>query len=483
METLTKAPTGVFGLDEVLFGGLPAGRPTLVYGGPGCGKTILGMEFLCRGAQLLGEPGVFLSFDEARKDIIENFAISGFGLSQALADQTVRIESIPILDSQLTQAGEFTLDGLLLKLENLIDSIGAKRLVLDSIEALLSQFGVSANLRYELTRIFKWTKDKGLTTIVTNEMNSAENAHFGIDKYVADCVIFLDHRIVNQISKRRLRVVKCRGTLHGVDEYPYVINTGGFSVLPITSIGLGSIASDECITTGLDGLDVMLDGKGYFLGSSIMVSGSAGTGKTTFGACLAKGTCLRGGRSLYLSFEESASQLARNWRSVGIESDENTKKGLLRIEPMRPNAFGLEEHLGRVHRLVDEFRPDTVIMDPISCFLPLGGRLEVRAMLTRLMDYFKNKNITTLMTSLTPGGGMDEQTETEVSSIVDTWVVIRYRRVEGKRFREVYIHKARGIAHSQELGGLILSNSGPVVTPLVDYRTIQGINFDKQENH
>jgi circadian clock protein KaiC len=463
MEQLKKTPTGINGLDEILVGGLPFGRPTLLSGGPGCGKTALAMEFVCRGARQFNEPGLFVSFEETPEDLRLNFASSAFGFSDALAQRSVSIVSFLADREASAQTGEFNLVGLLVRLENSLNKAGARRLVLDSLNALLSRFSDDANLRYEISRIFHWIKEKEITTIVTNEREEREFNRFGLDEYITDCVIHMDHRVAQQISKRRLRVVKYRGSTHGADEYPFLILGDGLSILPITSLGLDSDAPKDFISTGIEGLDAMLAGKGYYRGSTVLISGGAGTGKSTVAACIAKNLCSKGGRSLYLSFEESSSQIVRNMRSVGIDLEGHIKNGLMRIEPIRPGRFGLEEHLVRVHAIIKDFKPETVVLDPITSFVSLGDTLEVRAMLARLLDFLKGKGISSILTSLTPGTGSDEETETAVSSMVDTWIIIRFLRTDRDCQRQIWVHKARGIGHSHSICQLILSGSGPAV--------------------
>jgi circadian clock protein KaiC len=466
VESIIKTPTGIIGLDEILEGGLPHERPTLIFGGPGCGKTALAMEFLCRGARQFDEPGLFVSFEESAKDITTNFTSCDYGFAEALEAQSIHIDSISISDHPIgVETGEFTLDGLLVRLEQGVKTTGARRLVLDSLSSLLARFSDTTNLRYEISRILLWIKQKGLTAIVTSELESSEPMRNKLAEYVFDCVIQMDHRIKEQISKRRLRVIKYRGSSHGADEYPFLITGSGISIFPITAVSLNSVASNEFESTGIDGLDTMLAGKGFYRGSTILVSGGAGTGKSTLSVNFALSACLSGRRSLYLAFEESASQIMRNMRSVGIDVEAGVKKGLLRIEPIRPNSFGLEEHHVGILRLIEAFDPDTVVLDPITSFTSLGNRIEIRALFTRTLDYLKSKGITTLLVNLTPGSGTDEETETAVSSIVDTWIILHFERAQGRRQRQIYVHKARGIGHSHDIAELVLSDSGVAVKP------------------
>lgn len=461
-DPLPKVATGIQGLDDITRGGLPRGRPTLLCGGPGCGKTALAMEFISRGARDYGEPGLYVSFEEAAADLITNFAGAQLGLVDSLKAGTIRVESVASGAPDL-EAGRFTLDGLLVRLEHWIDEFGAKRLVLDSLDALLSRFSPSAGLRSEVARIIQWTKDRGVTTLLTAERGEGTLTRRGVDEYVVDCVILLDHRVEDQLSKRRLRVIKYRGSGHGADEYPFLITDRGVSVLPITSVGLDSTAPTAFVSSGVAGLDAMLAGEGYYQGSAVLITGGAGTGKSSLSAAFAAGICANGGRALHMAYEESASQLVRNMRSIGVDLESHITSGALRIDPARPSSFGMEDHLMRVLVDVEEFAPDAVVLDPITSFTSIGDPAQVRSMLTRIMDTLKGQGITVVMTSLTPGAGSSRESQTEVSSLVDVWIVMDYRRVEGRRHRMLYVHKARGTGHSDELAELVLSEAGPQV--------------------
>lgn len=460
MEPLKKTPTGILGLDEILDGGLPQGRPTLICGGPGCGKTFLSMEFLCRGARQFNEPGLFVTFEESREDVEINFASCTFGFKESIAENRLKILAFPLHATLHVETGDFTFDGLLARLAHTLKEMGARRLVLDSLRVLFSRFTDTVNLRHEYARIFQWVKDQGVTAIATTQNPESLLTVHELEEYVSDCVIYMDHRTSEQISKRRLRVGKYRGSSHGTDEYPFLLTGDGLAVLPITSLKLESRAPTEYVSTGISGLDDMLGGKGVYRGSTVLITGSAGTGKSTMAASFAKATCQNGFRTLYLAFEESTEQIVRNMGSVGIDLKAENQKGLLQIQPIRPGRFGLEEHLVRVHTIVDRFKPDAVIIDPITSFTAIGNRMEIKSMLTRLMDYIKSQGITALMTSLTRARGSSEESETEVSSIVDTWIILNYQRVDRHRRRYLYVHKARGQAHFQGMAELMLSHDG-----------------------
>jgi len=377
-----------------------------------------------------------------------------------LQGNLLRISQVLLSPEEFVEVGVFSLDGLLIRLDQKIGEIGAKRVVLDSIETVYSVLSNSGVLRNEIARLIYWLKEKGVTAIVTGERGTENLTRHGFDEYASDCVILLDHRVTEQISKRRVRVVKYRGSGHGADEYPFIIGASGVSVLPVTSVDLDYEASSDRITSGVPDLDVMLDGKGYLRGSSIMVSGKAGTGKTTLAAAFAIASCERGDRCLYLSFEESAAQVIRNMRSVGMDMDRWIEKGLLTIRAARPSSRGLEEHLISIRDLIADIKPDCVVFDPVTNFISVGSTEEVKSMLLRVMDSTKHKGITVLVTALTPGSGSTDETETNVSSLVDTWIALEMKPVGHMRRRELYVIKARGMEHSCETHEVVLASSG-----------------------
>jgi len=457
---LPKAPTGIQGLDEITGGGLPKGRPTLVCGGAGCGKTLLAMEFLVRGATELNEPGVFMAFEEAAQDLTQNVASLGFDLKDLVARKKLVLDFVYVERSEIEESGEYDLEGLFIRLGAAIDSIGAKRVVLDTIESLFGGLPNPLILRAELRRLFRWLKDKGVTAIITGERGEGTLTRQGLEEYVSDCVIVLDHRVSEQTSSRRLRVVKYRGSTHGTNEYPFLIDEDGISVLPVTSLGLDHIASSERISSGVARLDAMLGGAGYFRGSSVLVSGTAGTGKTSFAAHFADAACRRGERVLYFSFEESPSQIMRNMHSIGIDLQQWIKKGLLQIHADRPSSAGLEMHLSLKHKLIGIFKPQVVIMDPLNSYVIGDNVVGVQAMLMRLFDFLKMKQITGLFTNLTSGGGVLDHSEVAISSLIDTWLLLRAIDSGGERNRGLAILKSRGMAHSNQMREYLLTDHG-----------------------
>ena len=457
---LPKAPTGIQGLDEITGGGLPKGRPTLVCGGAGCGKTLFAMEFLVRGAAQFNEPGVFMAFEESAKDLTQNVASLGFDLNDLVARKKLVLDFVYIERSEIEEAGEYDLEGLFIRLGHAIDSIGAKRVVLDTIESLFAGLPNQLILRAELRRLFRWLKEKGVTAIVTGERGDETLTRRGLEEYVSDCVIVLDHRVSEQTSSRRLRVVKYRGSTHGTNEYPFLIDEDGISVLPITSLGLQQAASTQRIPTGIERLDAMLGGAGYYRGSSVLVSGTAGTGKSSFAAHFAAAACRRGERVLYFSFEESPSQIMRNMRSIGIDLETWVKKGLLQFHANRSSFAGLETHLAMKHKVINEFKPQVVILDPLNSFVIGDNEVEVKAMLVRLLDFLKSKQITGLFTSLTSSGGAIEQTDVAISSLIDTWLLLRGIEIGGERNRGLSILKSRGMAHSNQIREFLLTDHG-----------------------
>lgn len=461
---LPKAPTGIRGLDEVTDGGLPAGRPTLVCGGAGCGKTLLAMEFLVHGATQYGEPGVFVAFEETVEDLIKNTASLGFDLDGLVAARKLAVDYVRVERSQLEEIGEYNLEGLFVRLGHAIQSVGARRVALDTVETLFATLPNEAVVRAELRRLFGWLRSRGVTAVITGERGDQTLTRYGIEEYVSDCVIVLDHRATEQMSTRRLRVVKYRGSTHGTNEYPFLIDQTGISVLPITSLGLEHVASRERISTGIAPLDAMLDGQGYYRGSSILISGTAGSGKTSVTAHFADAACRRGERCLMFLFEESPSQLMRNMRSIGIDLEPWTQQSLLRFHAARPSLYGMEAHLAVTLKLIDEWAPRVVVVDPISSFGALGEPLQIKAMLVRLVDALKFRGITLLLTSLTPAGIALEHTEQEISSLIDTWLLLRDMESNGERNRGLYILKSRGMAHSHQIREFVLTDRGVELT-------------------
>jgi circadian clock protein KaiC len=457
---LPKCPTGIQGLDEITGGGLPRGRPTLMCGGPGCGKTLFAVEFLVRGAVQFGEPGVFMAFEETEAELKANVASLGFDLAGLVRRKKITIDYVHIERSEVQESGEYDLEGLFVRLNHAIDSIGAKRVVLDTLEALFASLPNEAILRAELRRLFRWLKDKGVTAVITAERGREQLTRHGLEEYVSDCVILLDHRVNEQIATRHLRVVKYRGALHGTNEFPFLIGDEGISVLPITSLGLNHKISSERIGTGIPRLDAMLGGRGFFRGSSILLSGTPGTGKTIVAANFAQAACRRGERVLFFSFEESPNQIIRNMHSIGLRLESFVKRGLLRFHAARPSLYGLEMHLATMFKEITTFQPDVVVMDPITSLMDAGTDSECRAMVTRLVDYLKAGQVTTLFTSLTQAGHALQQSEAAMSSLMDSWLLLQDVEGNGERNRVLYVLKARGMAHSNQIREFLISDRG-----------------------
>lgn len=458
--TLPKAATGIQGLDELTGGGLPRGRPTLVCGSAGCGKTLFAMEFIVRGATQHGEPGVFMAFEETADELAQNVLSLGFDLNDLIKRKKVVVDFVRIERSEIDETGEYDLEGLFVRLGHAIDSIGAKRVVLDTLEALFVGLSNTTILRAELRRLFRWLKDKGVTAVITGERGEGQLTRHGLEEYVSDCVILLDNRVVDQVTTRRLRIVKYRGTTHGTNEYPFLIDDNGINVLPITSLGLEHEVSEERISSGVSRLDTMLCGAGYFRGSSILVTGTAGTGKTSLAAHFARATCARGEKCLYFAFEESPGQIVRNMRSIGLNLEPWVKKGLLSFHAMRSTMYGLETHLTTYHKLVREIQPQVVVFDPIDSLVQAGTLKDATAMLTRLIDFLKVQRITALLTNLVSGGKIGESSSVDVSSLVDTWLFLRDMEFNGERNRAMYILKSRGMAHSNQIREFLLTDRG-----------------------
>ncbi len=457
---LPKCLTGIHGLDEITLGGLPRGRPTLVCGGAGCGKTLLGIEFLVRGATLFGEPGVCVSFEETAEELTSNVESLGFNLTTLVRQKKLAIDHVQVERNLIEETGDYDLEALFVRIGHAVDAIGAKRVLLDSVEALFAGLEDESVLRSELRRLFRWLKDRNLTTIVTGERGQGTLTRHGLEEYISDCVILLDHQVTETILTRRLRVVKYRGSTHGMNEYPFLIESDGISVLPVTSMALKYKSSNERVSTGVPALDEMFGGKGYFRGNSILVSGTSGTGKTSLTTHFVDAACGRGEKCVFFSFEEPADQIIRNMRSIGINLQRWVDKGLLHFHSVRPTTYGLEMHLVKIHKVIQEFGPSLVVVDPVTGLLHAGTAYETRSILLRMIDFLKERQITAILTTLTSGTAMQEQTEVEISSLVDAWLLLRDIESGGERNRGIYILKARGVAHSNQIREFLLTSHG-----------------------
>jgi circadian clock protein KaiC len=461
---LEKSRTGIPGFDEITAGGLPKGRPTIVCGGPGCGKTMFALEFLARGAGQFHEPGVLITFEETTEEMTRNVASLGFDLKDLEQRGKLFLDYVRVEPSEIQVTGDYDLEGLFVRLQHAVNTVGAKRVVLDSVEAIFSGFSNTGLLRAEIRRLFRWLKDHDMTTVVTAEAGEKTLTRHGLEEYVSDCVVFLDHRITDELSTRRMRIVKYRGSSHGTDEYPFLIDERGFSVLPSTSMKLDHLASTERISSGVKDLDAMLEGKGFYRGSSVMITGTAGSGKSSLAAQFAAQTCKDAQVCLLLAFEESPSQAARNMRSIGIDLDKYMKQGLLLFEAWRPTQSGLETHLLKIQRLVERHKPEVVIVDPVTNLLQ-GTSRELHSMLMRLLDFLKTKQVTCLLTTLTQGGDALEQSTVGISSLIDTWILLRDVELNGERNRCLYVLKSRGMAHSNQVREFLMTAHGIQLIP------------------
>ncbi|MGN6195129.1 MAG: circadian clock protein KaiC [Ginsengibacter sp.] len=467
IKPMLKTPTGISGLDEITEGGLPKGRPTLICGDAGSGKTVFSIEFIVKGATDYNEPGVFVAFEEKSEELAVNVASLGFDLNKLIAEKKIRIDHVQIERSEIEETGEYDLDGLFIRLGYAIDSIGAKRVVLDTIENLFAGLSNHGILRAELRRLFSWLKEKGVTAIITGEKGDGKLTRQGLEEYVSDCVILLDHRIENQISTRRLRIVKYRGSVHGTNEYPFLIDKDGISVLPITSLSLSNKVSSERVSSGIPSLDEMLGGKGFFKGSSILVSGTAGSGKTSIAAHFADACCKRKERCLFFAFEESPEQIVRNMRSINIDLEKHLKSGLLQFHASRPTVYGLEMHLVMFHKLIKEFKPKVVVLDPITNLVTVGDSSQVKSILIRLIDFLQNEQITVMFTALTFNNSTQDRADEEVSSLVDTWLSVTDIEFNGERNRGLYILKSRGIKNSNQVREFRITDNGIKIVDVV----------------
>jgi circadian clock protein KaiC len=459
-SAILKTPTGISGLDEITQGGLPKGRPTLICGEAGSGKTLFSIEFIVKGATDYNEPGVFVAFEERSEELAVNVASLGFDLDKLIAEKKIKIDHVRIDRSEIEETGEYDLEGLFIRLGYAIDSIGAKRVVLDTIENLFAGLTNHAILRAELRRLFTWLKDKGVTAVITGEKGDGKLTRHSLEEYVSDCVILLDHRIENQISTRRLRIIKYRGSVHGTNEYPFLIDQDGISVLPITSLQLSNEVSSERVSSGIPLLDEMLGGKGFFKGSSILVSGTAGSGKTSIAAHFANASCNRKERCLFLAFEESPGQIIRNMKSINLDLEKHVKSGLLKFYASRPTLYGLEMHLVVFYKLIKEFKPKTVVLDPITNLITVGDSSEVKSILVRLIDLLQKEQITVMFTALIFNHSVAGRVDEEVSSLVDTWLSVSDIENNGERNRAIYVMKSRGMKNSNQVREFLITDNG-----------------------
>lgn len=469
-RSLPKSATGIAGLDEITFGGLPKGRATLVTGGAGSGKTLLGIEFLVQGIRQFNEPGVLVAFEETAAALTENVRSLGFELDRLVARKQLAIDYVRLERSEIQETGEYDLEGLFVRLGHAIDSVRAKRVVIDTLEVLFAGLSDPGILRAELRRLFRWLTDRGVTAIITAERGPVSDrgglTRHGLEEFVSDCVIVLDHRVSEQITTRRLRVVKYRGSAHGTNEYPFLIDAHGITVLPVTSLGLTHEASSERVSSGTPQLDEMLGGQGFFRGSTVLITGTAGTGKSTLAAAFVNAACRRGERAVYIAFEESPAQIQRNMRSVGMNLQRWVRADLLHFVAHRPTSHGYEAHLTELHRVVREFHPSIIVLDPVTDLGNIGTGIEVRSMLSRAIDYLKSEGITSMFTSLTEDTDQAERSEVGISSLIDTWILLRNIESNGERNRGLYVLKSRGMAHSNQIREFHLSDRGILLAPV-----------------
>ncbi|BAI62202.1 KaiC homolog [Methanocella paludicola SANAE] len=457
---LPKAPTGISGFDDITYGGLPRGRPTLVAGGAGSGKTMFAMEFIVHGAMEYNEPGVYVTFEENVKDLKNNFASLGFDLEKLIEGKKIAVDHVFVERSQIEETGEYNLEALFIRLGYAIDSIGAKRVALDTIEVLFAGLKNDAIVRSELLRLFRWLKDRGISAVVTGEKGDKTLTRYGLEEYIADCVILLDNRVTNELATRRLRIIKYRGSRHGPDEYPFLIGKDGINIFPITSIKTDYKISKDRVSTGIKNFDKMFGGKGYFRGTSILITGTAGTGKSSFAAVYVDSACRRGEKCLYFAFEETQDQIIRNMSSIGLDLGQWVKKGLLKFHVTRPALQGLEMHLVMMEDDIKKYEPKNVVIDPITDLSAVGGGREVKSMITRLNDLMKAGGITILFTDLIRGDVNPEHPAMYISSLIDTWVLLRNFEFNGERNRGLTILKSRGMSHSNQIKEFVITDRG-----------------------
>lgn len=468
LQPISKAPTGIKGFDEITFGGLPQGRPTLVCGTAGSGKTLFGIEFLLRGTVQFAEPGVLITFEEMPHELARNVASLGMDLDALVREKKLVVDYIHLERSEIEEAGQYDLEGLFLRLGAAIDAVGAKRVLIDTLDALFAALSDEFIVRSELRRLFRWLKERGVTAVITAERGEGSLTRHGLEEYVSDCVILLDNRVIDQIGTRRLRVVKYRGSAHGSDEYPFLIGSGGFSVLPLSSTALEHEASRERVSSGIPQVDEMLEGKGFYRGSTVLISGTSGTGKSSIAAHFADAVCKAGLRCVYFAFEEGSDQILRNMTAIGLDLGQWVAQKRLIFQAARPTQWGLEMHLALIHKRINEWRPDVVVIDPISSFEMTGDNLQIRAMLMRIVDFLKGRQVTGMFTSLTGGGSLTEEVASGISSLIDTWIVLRQMERNGEHRRGFYILKSRGMAHSNRIREFVITRHGIKLSDDID---------------
>jgi len=456
-KTIPKTATGIPGLDQILNGGLPKGRVTLVVGNSGTGKTLLGIEFLVNGIRQHDENAILVTFEESASKVTENVSSLGFDLNNLQDDGKLTVMAFKV-DLPEKNRGYFDFSPLLVLLEEAIVCIGAKRVVLDTIELLFGAYSDQTTARIELVKLMRWLEDRGVTAIITGESGNNALTRFGIEEYVSDCVIVLDHRVREEISTRLLRVMKYRGSVHGTNEYPFLIAKNGFIVLPVSSLSLDYAVSRERVSVGVPELDEMLSG-GPYRGSTTLVTGVSGTGKTSVAMSMVNAACARGERSLVLLYEESAFQLERDMGSIGINLKRWTDSGMLKIWASRPLEYGLENHLAIFINMLESFKPAIVAIDGLTAFSRGGFDPDVFIFITRKIGILKARGITTVLTTLKKDVE-DESSSLHISSLTDTGILLRNIEKNGERNRLLAVTKSRGTAHSNQLREFTLSSDG-----------------------
>ena len=460
MEILKKVPSGIPGFDDITNGGLPCERSTLVCGDAGAGKTMFGMQFLIEGVTEQQEPGVFVAFEESEPDLKKNVASLGWDLDFLCRQKKIAVEAMHISSDEMIQAGQFDLEGLFIRLDAAIRDVGAQRIVLDTVETLFGLFTDAHIVRAEFRRLLWWLKDRGITGVVTAERGHEGLTRFGIEEYVSDCVVDLSQTMHGQTTRRHLRILKFRGSGHGTNAYPFLIGRRGIHLFAVTELGLDYPVSKERISSGISRLDEMLGGKGFYRASSILLSGTAGTGKSSVNASFVDAACDRGEKAVYISYEESKAQIIRNMESIGIDLHKWQESGLLRFHTARVTTYGLEEHFFVIKELIEQNPPDVVVIDPVSNLLQMGSSEEVKNLLTRLIDLLKSRGITTVVTELITDGNPMEGTNTDISSLMDAWILLRAVESSGERNRVLYVLKSRGMSHSHQVREFVLSDAG-----------------------
>ena len=452
--------TGVKGLDDVLGGGIPQGHAMLLVGKPGTGKSILSMEYLLHGIELHKENGVYISFEESEKQIISNAASFGWKFEEMVKKNKLAISYIDMQPEQMRTVGDYDLSALILRVKGAIKKVNARRVVIDGINNLLSTFDDERIIRSDLLRLIREIKEVNATIFITGERGHDSWSKMGFEEYLADGLMHLDNRTDGNYQTREIQVVKCRGINHYTGKSPFIINSEGMSIRPLITADFDYKVLKSRVSTGIADIDNMLGGKGLYRGSTVYITGPSGAGKTSISSSFANGACSRGERALFLAFEESSDQIIRNMKSIGLSLDKWVNEKLLYFYTARATTNSLEGHLDNIMTMVREVEPTCVVLDPISAFRPIANENETKLMLIRLNDYLRARKITTVFTALSSDGEYSEHADVQLSSIADTWIVVRIMDYKGERNNVMQLMKSRGMSHSRQMKEMYFTGNG-----------------------